>query len=190
MLVLGSGSPRRADLLRQIGLEFRVQVADIDETPGQGESPAAYVRRMAEEKLQALLPHGDAVLCADTTVVIGEQTLGKPANAAESAAMLRRLSGRSHRVMTAVAVGRADRILGQCLATTDVHFRTLLPEEIDAYVALGEGLDKAGSYGIQGVGGGFVKRIDGSYANVVGLPIAEVIDLLRAVGELPQWPIR
>jgi septum formation protein len=175
-LILASKSPRRAELLSAAGIEFEIRAADIDETPRPGESPRDYVLRIAEEKARAI--DGELVLAADTTVVLGGEIMGKPADAADAARMLRALSGRHHEVLTAIALKRSDQ-LETDLASTAVWFAPLSEEEIAGYVASGEPMDKAGAYGIQGLASKFVDRIEGSYSNVVGLPVALVWRRLR-----------
>ncbi|MDX1756737.1 MAG: Maf family protein [Marinobacter sp.] len=186
LIVLASASPRRAELLTQMGVGYTVSPAHIDETPRPNEAPSQYVQRMAREKALAVYRDDDGIVVgADTSVVLAERILGKPNSAAEAVAMLQALSGAHHQVLTAVAV--ATR--GECrvkLVTTDVRFRALSGEEIEAYVATGEPMDKAGSYGIQGLGGIFVDHIRGSYSAVVGLPLQETAELLAAAG-LPVW---
>lgn len=179
-LILASSSPRRQELLTQIGVPFSVQVPAIDETPLVGEAPPAYVQRMAEEKALAVLAQqkGDVcVLAADTSVIVDGLILGKPADAAEAKAMLLRLSGREHQVLSAIAVAEQDRLKSQ-VVSCKVAFRTLTDAEIDAYWLTGEPRDKAGSYAIQGLGAVFVQAIHGSYSAVVGLPLAETAALL------------
>jgi len=187
-LLLASRSPRRADLLRTLGVEFRLVDVEVDETPGRHEAPDAYVRRLAREKAragQAAAPAPAAslpVLAADTTVVLDGEILGKPLDDADARAMLARLAGRPHEVLTGVAVLDGRGLLVDTVVATRVRFRALTPAEIAAYVASGEPLDKAGAYGIQGLGGALVERIEGSYSNVVGLPLAETLALLDAAG--------
>lgn len=179
-LILASSSPRRQELLTQIGVPFSVQVPAIDETPLVGEAPPAYVQRMAEEKALAVLAQqkGDVcVLAADTSVIVDGLILGKPADAAEAKAMLLRLSGREHQVLSAIAVADQNR-LNSHVVSCKVAFRTLTDAEIDAYWLTGEPRDKAGSYAIQGLGAVFVQAIHGSYSAVVGLPLAETAALL------------
>lgn len=179
-LILASSSPRRQELLTQIGVPFSVQVPAIDETPLVGEAPPAYVQRMAEEKARAVLAQqaGDVcVLAADTSVIVDGLILGKPADAAEAKAMLLRLSGREHQVLSAIAVADQSR-LNSHVVSCKVAFRTLTDAEIDAYWLTGEPRDKAGSYAIQGLGAVFVQAIHGSYSAVVGLPLAETAALL------------
>ena len=185
-LVLASASPRRAELLTQIGLPFVSRPVDIDETVRAGERPLAYVERLAREKaLAGVAGSHELVLGSDTTVVLDGEVLGKPANATEVFATLTRLSAQTHQVMTAVALASAGGCEA-CVVTTDVTFRALSDEEIRAYVATGEPMDKAGSYGIQGLGGIFVKEIRGSYSSVVGLPLQETAELLSRAG-YPVW---
>jgi septum formation protein len=173
MLVLASQSPRRAELLRQAGISFEVRVANIDENRMPGESPADYVRRLALAKARAVARDGETVLGADTVVVAGGAVLGKPADAAEARRMLELLSGRAHQVLTGIAIVRDGQTIADC-ASTSVWFSPLRPEEIDAYVASGEPMDKAGGYAIQGLACRFVERIEGCYFNVVGLPVSLV----------------
>lgn len=197
-LVLASTSPRRKELLAQIGFgrpEFSfTQVApNIDETVQQGEAPRDYVRRLAAEKAQAGLAlcadmSQPAVLGSDTIVVLENQILGKPLDVADAKQTLSELSGRTHTVMTAVALtyksGESDSILKTSvrLVETQVRFCALSTADIEAYVASKEPMDKAGSYGIQGLGGCFVAAIEGSYSGVVGLPLVETRELLAEVG--------
>jgi septum formation protein len=188
-LVLGSASPRRAALLRQLGVEFGVHASDVPEIPGAGETPVDFAARVAREKGAAVAARvADAwVLAADTIVVVDGVVLGKPADAADAGQMLRRLSERRHEVVTAVAlIAPGGRLAEEVLGRSTVSFRALTSEEIDAYVATGEPLDKAGAYAIQGGAAGFVERVSGSYTNVVGLPIDEVRELLRRHGLLPD----
>lgn len=185
--MLASASPRRLDLLAQIGIvPDRVQPADIDETPRRDEMPRAYVARMAAEKAAAVtLAADEAVLAADTTVVAGRRILGKPEDEAEAAAFLRLLSGRRHKVMTAVAVA-FDGHLRARLVETVVRFRPLTAAEIATYVAGGDWRGKAGGYGIQGPAAAFVPWMQGSFTAVVGLPLAETAVLLAAAGITPR----
>lgn len=178
-LILASASPRRAELLRSAGVVFDVAVAGVDEAVRRGEAPRAYVRRVAREKAAAVPGH--AVLAADTTVAIRWEILGKPADDLEAAAMLRRLSGRAHRVYTAVALRHGAQTF-ELLVATQVRFRELSDHDIALYLARGEALDKAGAYGIQGAGGALVADVRGSYTNVVGLPLAETLALLAREG--------
>lgn len=183
-LVLASASPRRQQLLASLGLEFEVAPADIDETPRPLEDPADYARRLAAEKAAvaaARYPSGRLLLAADTVVALGGEILGKPADERDAARMLRRLSGRTHQVHTAVAA-RRDAATALRMATTQVTFRSLRDAEIEAYVSSGEPLDKAGAYGIQGMAAVFVSGLSGSYSGVVGLPMCETTELLREFG--------
>ena len=186
-LVLASGSPRRRQLLESLGLEIEVRPADIDETPLESESGCDCALRLAEAKARSVVREGELVLAADTVVVLEGDLLGKPGNAAEAAAMLRRLSGREHEVMTGVAVCDLSRSLRLAFVeVTKVRFAELSEAEIAWYVATGEPLDKAGAYGIQGHGSLFVDAIEGNYSNVVGLPLAPTYRLLRRAGY--PWP--
>lgn len=189
-LVLASGSPRRSDLLRQIGIPHVVTlpVVPVDETPLTGEAPADYVLRLACAKARAVLVPGRLVLAADTTVVADGQILGKPEDTAAAVAMLLSLADRDHAVFTGVAL-RRDAELKSVLVRTEVRFRPISAREASAYAATGEGLDKAGSYAIQGQGAIFVRSLVGSYSNVVGLPLAETETLLQAFG-VDTWAWR
>jgi septum formation protein len=183
-LVLGSRSSRRAELLLAAGFEFIVRVADIDETPQPGETPRAYVQRLAEEKARAVDANDDEiVLAADTTVVLGNEIMGKPLDATDATRMLRLLSGNRHEVMTGICLRRGDRARVD-LASTAVWFAPLSDWEIEEYVASGEPEDKAGAYAIQGRASRFIERIDGSYSNVVGLPVALVYRRLQELSEV------
>ena len=168
-LTLASGSPRRLTLLEELGLNPTVRPADIDETPHPGESAATYVERLAVEKGATVGDTDDVIISADTIVVLDGELLGKPIDDADAASMLRRLSGRTHEVMTGVAVRRGDEV-SSFVETTVVHFAELSDADINWYVGTGEPADKAGAYGMQGRGGAFVKSIEGSYDNVIGLP--------------------
>lgn len=192
-IYLASRSPRRQELLRQIGVNFRLlepldlQAAEELEAPLPGESPSVYVRRAVRAKLEAAVASLPArglepapVLAADTTVAIGGSILGKPADAAQARAMLRRLSGRRHRVLTAVALARGSR-RELAVSVSRVSFARLSEAQIDAYVASGEPFDKAGAYGIQGAAGAFARRIEGSYSGIMGLPLYETARLLRGL---------
>lgn len=185
-LFLASASPRRRELLAQIAVPCVTQIASIDETPLPAEPAAVYVERLALEKaragLRALGERTDAVvLGADTAVVLDGRILGKPADFAESREMLLSLSGRSHQVMTAVALVGAGRESSR-VVTSEVSFRTLGEAEIEAYWASGEPCDKAGSYGIQGLAAVFVNHMQGSYSAVVGLPLCETAEMLGQFG--------
>ncbi len=183
-LVLASASPRRLDLLRQVGLEpAEIDPADIDETPAARELPRAYALRMATSKLAAVAPRHPAavVLAADSVVVCSRRILPKAETEAEARACLGRLSGRRHRVMGAVAVGFPDRTVRTRLVETVVRFKRLEAAEIDDYLQSGEWRGKAGGYAIQGRAARFVDFISGSYSNVVGLPLFETVKLLKPV---------
>jgi len=183
-LVLASASPRRLDLLRQVGLEpAEIDPADIDETPAARELPRAYALRMATSKLAAVAPRHPAavVLAADSVVVCSRRILPKAETEAEARACLGRLSGRRHRVLGAVAVGFPDRTVRTRLVETVVRFKRLEAAEIDDYLHSGEWRGKAGGYAIQGRAARFVDFISGSYSNVVGLPLFETVKLLKPV---------
>ncbi|MAX55253.1 MAG: septum formation inhibitor Maf [Alcanivoracaceae bacterium] len=193
VLYLASGSPRRAELLQQIAAPFSVLKApDIDETPQAGEAPLAYVLRMAQQKAlagerqrqQAGLGDG-AVLGADTSVVLGAEILGKPRDPDHAIAMLQALNGKSHQVISAVALIVAGEV-HQAHSVTTVTFRCLDEARLAAYVATGEGKDKAGGYGIQGLGGALVASLSGSYSGVVGLPLEALVSLMDEAG-LDYW---
>jgi septum formation protein len=174
MLVLASQSPRRAEILRQAGIPFIVRAAEVDETPLPGESPEAYVQRLAEAKAMAVpAAPTETVLGADTTVVVEGQMLAKPAGSADARRMISALAGRRHRVLTGICLRRGAVAIRDC-ASTDVWFAPMTAAEIEVYVASGEPMDKAGGYGIQGLASKFIERIDGCYFNVVGLPVALV----------------
>ncbi len=195
-IYLASRSPRRRELLKQAGIAFEIMLfredmrrgVDVDESPHPDEDPQAYVLRIARSKAEAAnlrlqqrrLPDYP-VLAADTTVVLGGRILGKPADHAEAQAMLSELSGRSHEVLTAVAVCRHERLETR-LSVSTVEFAELSMARIRQYVATGEPLDKAGGYGIQGRAGAFVRRLSGSYTGVMGLPLYETVELLESFG--------
>lgn len=183
-LILASASPRRADLLKRFGLPFTIEPADIDEQPTPGESGPALIRRVAREKAQAVGKQrpNDYVLGSDTGVLLDQEFLGKPSSTEEAFRMLERLSGRSHEVSSAVCIITSKGEVLEALATTTVWFATLPKTWIDAYVASGDPMDKAGAYAIQNDAGLFVSRIEGSYSNVVGLPLYETGQLLRRAG--------
>ena len=183
-VVLASASPRRLALLQQVGVEAQVCPADFAEEAGLASAAQEIALHNAVGKCRAVVRQlGDAVpvVAADTIVVIDEAILGKPRDAEEAAAMLARLSGRNHQVLTAVAVAYAGREVAK-VCTTQVFFRELTEAEIDAYVATGEPLDKAGSYGIQGKGALLVEKIEGCYNNVVGLPLTMLDSMLKEIG--------
>jgi len=187
VIYLASSSPRRAQLLRQIGIEFSVHSVAIDETRAAGEDPADYVRRLAAEKATAAAREISAgeedyrVLAADTTIDLDGDIIGKPANAVECRCILERLSARQHRVLTAVALATADGV-ALCLNDSRVRFRALSAAEIEAYCACGEPMDKAGAYAIQGKAAVFIEHLEGSYSAVMGLPLLETAELLRDSG--------
>jgi len=188
-LVLGSGSPRRRELLARAGVAFEVLPADIDESTRDGEEPAAFALRLAREKAQAVAtrvgaPPRRIVLGADTIVVIDGDVLGKPVDPEDAVRLLGRLVGREHRVYTAVAVIASDRIeqAATCVVASRVAMRAADEREIRRYVATGEPLDKAGAYAAQGEGRRFIARIEGSETNVIGLPMDETLALLRESG--------
>lgn len=186
LIYLASASPRRSQLLAQIGVQHVVRPATIDETPQPGEVPPDYVGRLARTKAEALwdrLPAGERkpVLGADTTVALGKDILGKPLHRADGLAMLQRLSGRTHQVFTAVAL-RSENGTDMRLSASDVTFRALTPAECEAYWATGEPLDKAGGYAVQGLAAAFITHIAGSYSGIMGLPLAETSALLAVVG--------
>jgi septum formation protein len=193
-LVLGSASPRRRELLASLGIPLVLRPADVDESTSSGESPEHYLERIVERKRVAVLgllreAAAGAVLVADTSVVLGGEILGKPANVADAARMLGRLCGREHRVLTRYALSFAGgQIVAAKTVTSRVWLRRATEREIDGYARTGEGLDKAGSYAVQGIGSFLVERIDGSYSNVVGLPLCEVVLDLRDAGLLEQFP--
>ncbi len=187
-IVLASGSPRRRELLARAGLEFRVVVSGIDETPRPGELPAAFARRAALDKAKCVADRlgaprrARAVIGCDTIVVVGRRILGKPRDAADARRMLRALSGRTHQVMSGIAVvadapDRPRRCRARTIST-DVVFRRLAAAEVEAYIAGGDPMDKAGAYGIQEGAAHMIRGIRGSYTNVVGLPMAELLALL------------
>lgn len=181
-LVLASGSPRRRDILTALGLAFDVRPPDVDETllPGEGARGAA--RRLAQQKAAAIEAEaGELVIAADTIVALDGELLGKPTGPKDAAAILGRLAGRSHEVITGLAV-RFGTETRSVAALTTVTFRALDPEEVAAYVATEEPLDKAGAYGIQGFGSALVERIEGDFYNVMGLPVPALLALLRTIG--------
>jgi septum formation protein len=184
-VVLASQSPRRRDLLTLVGVAHEVRPADVDESVRPGEAPDAYVRRLAGEKARAVADAlgdpGAAVVAADTTVVVDGEILGKPADAAEARAMVRRLSGRAHEVYTGMAVVRGPRA-ADAVERVAVTFRALSDDEVAAYVATGEPMDKAGAYGIQGYGATIVERVEGDYFAVMGLSLVRAVALLAEVG--------
>lgn len=180
-VILASASPRRRALLSALLSDFTCQAADIDEAPRWNETPSDYVRRMAEEKAAKVWTPGSVVLGADTTVVYQNHMLHKPSSFADAEGMLRSLSGLTHAVMTSVTL-MSDALVKTELVVTQVEFAELSPELIAEYLATQEPWDKAGAYGIQGLAGSFVKRLDGSYTGVVGLPLAETRVMLESAG--------
>jgi septum formation protein len=187
MIYLASQSPRRAELLRQIGVEYEVHATEIDERVNAGESPAEYVSRLAQSKARIAASEIDksenawVVLAADTTIAIDGDIIGKPEDAANCHCILRRLSARDHQVLTAVAVATQDGI--ECRLTRNrVFFRALTEHEIQSYCATPEPMDKAGAYAIQGKAAVFVERLEGSYSAVMGLPLCETAELLQDAG--------
>ncbi|BBT92481.1 nucleoside triphosphate pyrophosphatase [Enterobacter mori] len=187
-IYLASGSPRRQELLTQLGVSFERIVTGIEEKRAEGESAQQYVSRLAREKAQAGVlqtPRDLPVLGADTIVILNGEVLEKPHDADHAARMLRKMSGQTHQVMTAVALADSRNVL-DCLVVTDVTFRVLTDDEIAAYIASGEPMDKAGAYGIQGLGGCFVRKINGSYHAVVGLPLVETYELLSNFNSLRE----
>lgn len=197
-IYLASKSPRRQELLRQIGVSFRVlepldaEAAEALEAPLPSESPTVYVKRVVRAKLESALaslePRGleaAPVLAADTTVAVGGRMLGKPDSPAQAREMLRLLSGRTHRVLTAVALARSSR-RDVVVSVSRVSFARLSAAQIDDYVAGGEPFDKAGAYGIQGAAGAFARRIEGSYSGIMGLPLYETARLLRGLPGVRQ----
>ncbi|WP_016854439.1 Maf family protein [Halomonas smyrnensis] len=186
LIRLASASPRRRELLAGVGVTAEVRPVDLDETPRPGEAPEAYVRRLAEEKARAgAVGSALPTLGSDTAVVCDDAILGKPRDREHAAAMLRSLSGRSHRVLTAVAVTGPAGLLSTCV-TTRVWLREITDAEIAAYWATGEPVDKAGGYAIQGRAALFVSRLEGSHSAVVGLPLFETAELLARQG-VPLW---
>jgi len=191
-LILASASPRRAELLGRAGIAFDVRPTHIDEDALPDEDARAHASRLACEKARAALERLDApawVLAADTIVLLGDRVLGKPGDEAGARAMLTDLSGRDHSVITAFCIATpADGRLEARMRETRVRMKKVADGDVAAYVATGEPMDKAGGYGIQGIGAFLVEGIEGSYANVVGLPIEAVIDALRARGALARYP--
>lgn len=189
-LILGSGSPRRRELLAQIGVVADdIRPPDIDETPHKNELPRPYCARMAREKVAAVQADAtDLVLCADTTVALGRRIMGKPGDAGQAAQFLLAMSGRRHKVITAVALRLGDRLWQRDVVTT-VQMKRLSDEELNAYLATNDWQGKAGGYGIQGPAGALIPWISGSFTAVVGLPLAETAGLLQAAG-YPMWKER
>jgi septum formation protein len=189
-VVLASQSPRRRQLLTLVGIEHEVRPANIDERYIAGELPRAHALRLARGKAEAIAAPGAVTIGSDTIVVVDGDVLGKPNDEGEAARMLRRLSGRSHTVVTAVAVQWRDRLVADAEEVA-VTFRTLSDRDIEAYIATGEPMDKAGAYGIQGYGATIVERVDGDYFAVMGLPLNRLARLLESLGlEYPFGPVR
>jgi septum formation protein len=183
MIVLASSSPRRRHLLEMLGIDHEVVPADIPEIPEPGELPETMAVRLAHAKAQAVAEQSQVpVLGADTLVVVDDEILGKPLDDRDAARMLARLSGRDHRVVTAIALADVDGTVYERCDTTRVWFRTLEPDTIEAYVATGEPLDKAGSYGVQGYGAVLVERVEGDFFSVMGLPLRLVVEVLEEAG--------
>ncbi|MDE0757417.1 MAG: Maf family protein [Pseudomonadales bacterium] len=180
-LILASASPRRAELLQQIGIKFRVEAADIDETRNVQEQPFDLVTRLAGEKAKSKLPCNGVVLAADTIVLDDDAILGKPTDRDHAVGMLKRLSNRTHRVITAVCLADDARTVTEVVSTL-VTLRLITQAEVEFYWESGEPLDKAGGFAIQGLGAVFVKNIQGSYSNVVGLPLFETAAMLDRFG--------
>jgi len=179
MLVLASRSPRRSELLRAAGFEFTIRTADVDESIEPRESPEGYVQRLAEKKARAVaIQPGEMVLGADTIVALGDEILGKPRDEDHAREMLERLSGRRHEVYTGVCL-RTPQWIHTGFSLTGVWFDEMEPAEIEAYVRSGEPFDKAGAYAIQGPAAKYIPRIDGSYSNVVGLPVDLVHRMMK-----------
>ncbi|MGZ7094732.1 MAG: Maf family protein [Candidatus Angelobacter sp.] len=183
-LILASSSPRRQELLREIGVPFRVHAAHINEDQITSEAPGAYALRLAREKAEAVAVQypQSYVLGADTIVVVDGEVLGKPKDQGDAVRMLWRLSGRGHEVTTAVSVVAPGTLAETRASTTKVYFRELAEDEIQRYVAGGEPMDKAGAYAIQGGASRWADRIEGEFSNVVGLPLSLVTDMLRTTG--------
>ena len=186
-LILGSASPRRLELLAQIGIvPDALRPADIDETPRKAEPPRDYVRRMAAEKAAALdLAEGEALLTADTTVAVGRRILGKPADRDEAAAFMRLMSGRRHVVLTAIALRHGSRTALR-LVETKVRMRSIDPAALERYLDAGDWQGKAGGYAIQGAAAAFIPWLEGSFSAVVGLPLSETAAILAAIGIHPK----
>lgn len=182
-VILASASPRRRELLALVGIEHEVRPANIDESLLAGETPVAHAERLARAKAHTIAGRepGAVVIAADTIVVVDGDVLGKPRDAGEAHAMLRRLSGRTHTVLTAIAVARGA-LTESAVESVDVTFRALTDAEITAYIATGEPMDKAGAYGIQGYGATIVERVDGDYFSVMGLGLRRLIELLDRIG--------
>jgi len=189
--VLASSSPRRQELLKLLIPDFEVVPSDVDESVHAAERPETMVARLAREKalaVQGRCPSG-CIIGADTVVVCEEVILGKPASHEDAGSMLRKLSGKTHQVLTGVCLVYLDSLFAECV-TTDVTFRRLLESEIEDYVQSGEPLDKAGAYAIQGLGARFVEKINGCYFNVVGLPVSKLYQMMKRLGPDIRWKQR
>jgi septum formation protein len=188
-VILASASPRRRQLLLLVGIDHEVRPADVDESLLPGEAPDAHAERLARAKAHAIAERepGAVVIAADTIVVVDGDVLGKPRDVPHARAMLRRLSGRTHTVLTAVAVALAART-ESAVESVAVTFRALRDDEIDAYIATGEPMDKAGAYGIQGYGATIVERVDGDYFSVMGLGLRRLVELMARVGAPYSFP--
>ena len=188
MLYLASASPRRAELLSQIGVQFKTIVADIDESAHAGESAQALALRLSREKalkasqMLSNLQRDDLILAADTLISVDDHILGKPASQADCCNMLRKLSGREHQVVSAIAVRNAQGEIAQQSVLSTIYFRALSDDDIERYSASGEPMDKAGGYAIQGRAAIFIEHLDGSYSSVMGLPLFETAKLLTEFG--------
>jgi septum formation protein len=187
-LILASGSPRRRDLLNRAGITFTIRPADIDEIRRDGEGAQAFALRMANEKALAVAGHypAELILAADTIVELDNQVLGKPVDADDARRILRRLSGRTHRVVTAYAIARHGSVAEAKAVISHVTFRHLDDAEIEHYLATGEPFDKAGAYGIQGTGADFITAVEGDRSNVMGLPVNQVLIALARHGVHPS----
>lgn len=185
-ITLASGSPRRRDLLAQLGYRLRIRPADIDESPLPNEDALAYAERMAREKAAALQDTAALIVAADTVVHRDGVIFHKPESVADAHRILGELSGQTHQVSTGTCVRLGERVLAH-VTTTQVHFRALTLQEIQGYVATGEPMDKAGAYGIQGIGGFMVHSIQGSYSNVVGLPLSQILADFAELGAPPPF---
>jgi septum formation protein len=189
VLILASASPRRRALLEQLGVEHVVRPAEIDESLTEGQTPSEHAERLAREKARRVsAEEAGFVLGADTVVLVDGALLEKPRDAVDAERMIRLLSGRTHEVITCVALARGGAVLESFRSVTKVTFRPLDDETVARYVAHGEGRDKAGAYGIQGVGGGLIQSIDGDYGTVVGLPLGPTLLLLQRHGVVGAWP--
>ncbi len=193
-LVLGSRSARRAEILTTLGIAFEVVPSRIDESMHEAADDAEFVRTLSSAKLDDVMDQLDAgaryVLCADTIVCVDGKRLGQPLDHQDALEMLRSLQGCDHLVRTGVSLGKTgEGTLGTIDVATRVWFRELDDEALRRYIASGESSDKAGAYAVQGLGSGFVSRLEGSYTNVVGLPASEVVELLVAHGAIPHWPV-